>query len=97
MTDEVLETIRGMAWLQDEYGVDACRRYVISFTTSADDIANVYELAALATDGQPPVLDVVPLFETQDDLAAMRRRARRSVATAGRASEVGRERSAASK
>ncbi|MDQ1486193.1 MAG: phosphoenolpyruvate carboxylase [Actinomycetota bacterium] len=68
MTDEVLETIRAVAWLQQEYGVDACRRYVISFTTSADDIAAVFELASIATGGEPPVLDVVPLFETQDDL-----------------------------
>ncbi len=68
MTDEVLETIRAVAWLQDEYGVDACRRYVISFTTSAADIAAVFELASIATAGAPPVLDVVPLFETQDDL-----------------------------
>jgi phosphoenolpyruvate carboxylase len=68
MTNEVLETIRAIAWLQDEYGVDACRRYVISFTTSAADIAAVFELASLATQGEPPVLDVVPLFETQDDL-----------------------------
>ena len=68
MTAEVLETIRTIAWLQSEYGVDACRRYVISFTRTASDIANVYELARLATDGNPPVLDVVPLFETQEDL-----------------------------
>jgi len=69
MTAEVLETIRTISWLQDEYGVDACRRYVISFTRTAADIAAVYQLAALATtNGKPPVLDVVPLFETQDDL-----------------------------
>jgi phosphoenolpyruvate carboxylase len=67
-TDEVLETIRSIAWLQGEYGVDACRRYIISFTRSAADIAAVFELASLATQGNPPVLDVVPLFETQDDL-----------------------------
>ena len=68
MTTEVLETIRTVAWLQQEYGVDACRRYVISFTRAAADIATVYELADRATGGAPPVLDVVPLFETQDDL-----------------------------
>jgi phosphoenolpyruvate carboxylase len=68
MTDEVLETIRSIAWLQGEYGVDACRRYIISFTRSAADIAAVFELASIATQGNPPVLDVIPLFETQDDL-----------------------------
>ncbi len=59
-----------MAWIQRRYGVDACRRYVISFTTSAQDIAAVYELAGYAfPDGDGPVLDVVPLFETGEDLA----------------------------
>jgi phosphoenolpyruvate carboxylase len=70
MTREVLETIRVMAWIQRRYGVDACRRYVISFTTSAPDVAAVYELAGYAfPDGDGPVLDVVPLFETGEDLA----------------------------
>jgi phosphoenolpyruvate carboxylase len=70
MTREVLETIRVMAWIQRRYGVDACRRYVISFTTSAEDIAAVYELAGYAfPDGDGPVLDVVPLFESGEDLA----------------------------
>jgi phosphoenolpyruvate carboxylase len=71
MTVEVLETIRVMAWIQRRYGVAACHRYVISFTTSADDVAAVYELAGFAfPDGGGPVLDVVPLFESGDDLAA---------------------------
>jgi phosphoenolpyruvate carboxylase len=70
MTQEVLETIRVIAWIQRRYGVDACRRYIISFTTSAQDIAAVYELAGYAfPDGDGPVLDVVPLFETGEDLA----------------------------
>ena len=70
MTEEVLETIRVMGWIQRRYGVDACRRYVISFTTSAEDVAAVYELAGYAfPHGDGPVLDVVPLFETGEDLA----------------------------
>jgi phosphoenolpyruvate carboxylase len=70
MTGEVLETIRVMAWIQRRYGVAACHRYVISFTTAAQDIAAVYELAGYAfPDGDGPVLDVVPLFESGEDLA----------------------------
>jgi phosphoenolpyruvate carboxylase len=74
MTTEVLETIRVMAWIQRRYGAEACRRYIVSFTTSADDIAAVYELAghALADHSlsHPPLsLDVIPLFESGDDLA----------------------------
>ncbi len=69
-TEEVLATFRAVAWVQDRFGVDACRRYVVSFTRSADDIAAVYELARYATDGGPiPRLDVVPLFESAADLA----------------------------
>jgi len=70
MTTEVLETIRVIAWIQRRYGIDACRRYVISFTTAAEDIAAVYELIGYAfPDGAGPVLDVVPLFESGEDLA----------------------------
>jgi phosphoenolpyruvate carboxylase len=68
-TEEVLDTLRVIAWVQERFGVDACRRYVISFTRTADDIATVYELAEhAALGGRPPVLDVVPLFETGEDL-----------------------------
>jgi phosphoenolpyruvate carboxylase len=42
----------------------------VSFTRNVGDIAAVYELAEHATGGMPPVLDVIPLFETVDDLRA---------------------------
>ncbi len=68
-TEEVLATFRAVAWIQDRFGLDACRRYVVSFTRSADDIATVYELARYAmADGRVPELDVVPLFESAADL-----------------------------
>ena len=47
-TNEVLATFRAAGWIQDRFGVDACRRYVVSFTRSAADIAAVYELARRA-------------------------------------------------
>jgi phosphoenolpyruvate carboxylase len=69
-TAEVLATFRTVSWIQDRFGVAACHRYVVSFTRSADDIAAVHELAARATrSGPPPVLDVVPLFESGADLS----------------------------
>ena len=69
-TAEVLATLRAMGWIQGRFGVDACRRYVVSFTRSAADIAAVYRLAGLAArSGAPPVLDVIPLFESGADLA----------------------------
>ena len=67
-TEEVLATIRAITWIQDRFGPDACHRYVVSFTRSADDIAAVYELAGYAG-GRVPQLDVVPLFESAEDLA----------------------------
>ena len=68
-TNEVLATFRAAGWIQDRFGVDACRRYVVSFTRSAADIAAVHELARRAMrSGRLPVLDVVPLFESGEDL-----------------------------
>ncbi|ACY99657.1 MULTISPECIES: phosphoenolpyruvate carboxylase [Thermomonospora] len=67
MTEEVLDTLRVVSWIQRRFGVRACHRYVVSFTRSADDIAAVYELAESLGD-HAPVLDVVPLFETGEDL-----------------------------
>lgn len=68
-TEEVLATLRAMAQIQARFGPEACRRYVVSFTRSADDVAAVYRLAEHALDGRDVVLDAVPLFETGDDLA----------------------------
>ena len=67
-TRDVLDTLRVMAALQQRFGPNSCRRYVVSFTRGAEDIAAVYELARHATGDKVPVLDVVPLFETLDDL-----------------------------
>jgi phosphoenolpyruvate carboxylase len=68
-THEAEETFRTIAALQQRFGVDACRRLIVSFTRNAGDVANVHELAVHATGGRPPVLDVVPLFETVADLS----------------------------
>lgn len=67
-----IDTFRAIAFVQDRYGVPAARRYIVSFTTSAEDLGNVYELArhALGEDADLPVLDVIPLFETFADLEA---------------------------
>ncbi len=81
---EVLATLRAMAVAQRRFGPSACRRYVISFTESADDVRDLLELARLAGDaGIPapatsgigpgvPVLDVVPLFESAASLTGAR-------------------------
>lgn len=65
-TEEVLEVFRTIAQLQSRYGLAAAGRYIVSFTQSADDLAAVYRLAAHS--GANPILSVIPLFETFDDL-----------------------------
>ncbi|MCI7219650.1 MAG: phosphoenolpyruvate carboxylase, partial [Parafannyhessea umbonata] len=48
MTVEVLDTFRAIGTIQRRNGVKAARRYIISFTKSAQNVADVYELARLA-------------------------------------------------
>jgi phosphoenolpyruvate carboxylase len=72
---EVLATFRAIATAQARFGVAACHRYVVSFTSSAADVTDVLELARLAAaddpgGAAPPVLDVVPLFESSAALGS---------------------------
>lgn len=69
-THEVLEVFRAVADIQRTYGLRAAGRYVVSFTTSAQDLANVHRLAHYALGDDVPALNVVPLFETFADLQA---------------------------
>jgi phosphoenolpyruvate carboxylase len=65
---EVLNTLRVMAWLQERWGPRCCGRYVVSFSRTAADLAAVRALGRLAVGDQRLRLDVVPLFETGEDL-----------------------------
>ena len=69
-TAEVLDVFRAIAHVQQRHGHRAAGRYIVSFTQSADDLANVYRLADAAMGENAPVLDVIPLFETFADLQA---------------------------
>ncbi len=70
MTKEVLATLRAMSFIKQRNGRNAARRYIISFTQSARDVATVYELAhyAFPNAKELPDIDVIPLFEQLDDL-----------------------------
>lgn len=68
MTGEVLDTLRVMAWLQRRWGTRSCGRYIVSFSHSAANLVAVRALARLAVGDAPLRLDVVPLFETGEDL-----------------------------
>ncbi|PFG19994.1 phosphoenolpyruvate carboxylase [Serinibacter salmoneus] len=66
---EVLDTFRMIGRIQRRYGPSAARRYIVSFTQKAQDLAAVFELAEIsAHGGTPPVIDSIPLFETFEDL-----------------------------
>ncbi len=64
---EVLETYRAVADIQEQFGPQACHRYVISFTREPQDVYNVLELADYAG-LEREAIDVVPLLETADAL-----------------------------
>jgi len=73
---EVLAAFRAMAALQRRFGVEACRRVVVSFTAGPEDVQAVLRLAELAGDAAFPAgltggfapavpsVDVVPLLES---------------------------------
>ncbi len=69
-TAEVLATFRAIEAAQARFGVDACRRVIVSFTSGPQDVLDVLLLAHLAvgSDGVAPALDVVPLFESSEAL-----------------------------
>lgn len=67
---DLIESISAIGTIQEKNGVEGCHRYVISNCQSALDVIRVYKLAELilAKDGELN-LDIVPLFETIEDLA----------------------------
>ncbi|HEU5186420.1 MAG TPA: phosphoenolpyruvate carboxylase, partial [Gemmatimonadaceae bacterium] len=73
-TRRTLDVFRVMRQIQDELGADAARTYIISMARGTEDLLRVLLLAREAglvdLAGDPPEsrLDVVPLFETLDDL-----------------------------
>ena len=70
MTHEVLDTFRALGAIQKRNGMKAARRYIISFTKSAQNVRDVYELnrLAFAHPQDVPTIDVIPLFEQLEDL-----------------------------
>ncbi len=70
ITHEVLDTFRALGSIQKRNGMRAAGRYIISFTKSAQNVRDVYELNRLAFSDPKdvPVLDVIPLFEQLEDL-----------------------------
>src|SRR5437870_122717 len=73
-TDEALRVFHAIRAIQDEVGGAAASTYIVSRTRSADDLLRVLLLAREAglvdLAREPPLsrIDVVPLFETLEDL-----------------------------
>jgi phosphoenolpyruvate carboxylase len=73
-TKRVIDTFRAIETVQDEAGEAAASTYIVSMTRSVDDLLKVLLLAREAglvdLAGKKPMsrLNVVPLFETLDDL-----------------------------
>lgn len=71
-TREIIETFRVVRRLQQEFGTDICRTYIISMSHDVSDLLEVLLLAKEAGLYDPATgsgtLQVVPLFETVEDL-----------------------------
>ena len=71
-TCETIETFRMLRQLQQEFGCQICQTYVISMSNQASDLLEVLLLAKEAGLYDPATctssVQVVPLFETVDDL-----------------------------
>lgn len=71
-TNETITTFRLLHAVLEQFSPDATHTYIISMTTGASDLLAVLLLAkeaGLFRPGAQSRLDVVPLFETRDDLA----------------------------
>jgi phosphoenolpyruvate carboxylase len=75
-TNDVIETFRIVRSLQQEFGVNICQTYIISMCREVSDVLEVLLLAKEARLFDPAVaigtIQVVPLFETVEDLQRSR-------------------------
>jgi phosphoenolpyruvate carboxylase len=67
---ELIDSIKVIGKIQARNGEQGCHRYVISNCQSSLDVIRVYQLAKLLLGNDDGLLlDIVPLFETIEDLA----------------------------
>ena len=66
---DTFESIKAIKQIQQNNGEAGCHRYIISQCNTALHVMEIYGLAILAGLNKPQMpLDIVPLFETVDDL-----------------------------
>jgi len=68
MTRETLKSFYVIRDIQRANGDAACHRYIISNTQNARNVMEVYALARMCGFDEKVNIDIVPLFETIDDL-----------------------------
>ena len=68
MARETIESIYAMKAIQAQNGEQACNRYIISHNGSALNVIEAYTMLRLC-DWEKPSADVIPLFETIEDLS----------------------------
>ncbi len=69
MASETIRSLRAARYMQELNGERGVHRYIVSNTSSAAHVLEVWLLAQCAGwPGSEPALDLVPLFETIDDL-----------------------------
>ncbi|AFY36437.1 phosphoenolpyruvate carboxylase [Calothrix sp. PCC 7507] len=75
-TNDVIQTFRIVRSLQQEFGVNICQTYIISMCREVSDVLEVLLLAKEARLFDPAIavgtIQVVPLFETVEDLQRSR-------------------------
>lgn len=67
ITRSTLDTIQLMRKIQDRNGEKGCNRYIISNNESALNVIETFTMFRLM-DWKAPTVDIVPLFESVDDL-----------------------------
>ncbi len=69
LTRQTLKSFYALKTIQEENGEEACHRYIISNTQSALNLIEVHALARICSwETAKMSFDIVPLFETIDDL-----------------------------
>ncbi|MEO6130774.1 MAG: phosphoenolpyruvate carboxylase [Saprospiraceae bacterium] len=69
ISKDIINSLSAIREIQASNGEKACHRYVISHSRHALDVFTVQVLAKWIYGHEPDALDIVPLFESIDDLA----------------------------
>jgi phosphoenolpyruvate carboxylase len=71
MAKDTLRSVCSISTIQQQNGMQGCQRYIISNCRGAVNVMEVYALSRLCGfDAEHLTVDIVPLFETVNDLAA---------------------------